>query len=145
MPASLHRAPVREVVGGSKKGTLAMRILIADDDSAARALLRLLVLHTYPTAVVTEAADGQAALISYAAEGADLIISDIQMPVMDGVALIAAVRAQAPALPILAVSGVPESAPGAHAAGATRFLLKTGLVAQLHRALADLMNAAPPC
>src|SRR5688572_20832605 len=78
-----------------------IHILIVDDDSSQRLLMRLLVLHSYPTAVVTEAQNGQAALASYEARGADLIITDIQMPILDGIALTAAVHARNSALPII--------------------------------------------
>jgi serine/threonine-protein kinase len=118
-----------------------MHVLIVDDDYSQRTLMRLLVLHSYPTAIVAEAPDGQAALISYEAKGADLIITDIQMPILDGIALTAAVRARNSALPIIVVSGASDGEALACGAGASCYLSKTVLTTQLPQVLADILAA----
>ena len=116
-------------------------ILIVDDDNSQRTLMRLLVLLSYPTAIVAEAPDGQTALTSYEADGADLIITDIQMPILDGIALINAVRARNRALPIIVVSGTSDGEALACGAGASRYLHKTVLATQLPQVLADVLAA----
>ncbi len=65
-------------------------ILIADDNADMRQyLVRLLERHWDITAV----ADGRAALISALARPPDLVLSDVMMPELDGVALLRALRA----------------------------------------------------
>jgi two-component system chemotaxis response regulator CheY len=118
-----------------------IHILIVDDDHSQRTLMRLLVLLSYPTAIVAEAPDGQTALTSYEADGADLIITDIQMPILDGIALTVAVRARNCALPIIVVSGTSDGEALACDAGASRYLNKTVLATQLPQVLADVLAA----
>lgn len=68
------------------------RILIADDDAhIARVLGMWLQRHGHQVILV---ANGDAALKSLAREPVDLIISDMNMPVLDGVELLRAVRTE---------------------------------------------------
>ena len=67
------------------------RILIADDLLSMRALLRSSLVHLgYRN--VTECSDGEEALREFTARPADLIISDLNMPNLDGLGFLAAVR-----------------------------------------------------
>jgi two-component system, chemotaxis family, chemotaxis protein CheY len=67
------------------------RILIADDLLAMRALVRSSLVHIgYRN--ITECSDGEEALQEFTARPADLIISDLNMPKLDGLGLLAAVR-----------------------------------------------------
>jgi CheY-like chemotaxis protein len=116
-----------------------IRILVVDDESSLRLLVRLLVLHSYPNAVITEAQNGQLALASYETQGADLIITDIHMPMLDGIALTTAIRARNSVLPIIVVSGAVDGEALAHLAGASRYLSKSILATRLPHVLADLL------
>ncbi len=83
------------------------RILIAEDDEAARLLLvRALELDGH---AVHGVADGAAAL-DYLQGGieVDLLLTDISMPVMDGIALALSVSRDRPALPVLLMTGFAE-------------------------------------
>lgn len=61
------------------------RILIVDDSPLLRATARRAVLQTgIPPEAVREACNGQEALDALAREPADLVLLDINMPVMDG-------------------------------------------------------------
>ena len=78
-------------------------ILIVDDEpSILQVLRRMLELwgHT-----VHEATNGKAAMQFLASAQADLVITDIFMPEMDGFELIETVKKTHPGLPILAMSG----------------------------------------
>jgi type IV pilus assembly protein PilB len=66
------------------------RILIVEDDPSTRMLLRAAL--TKGGCAVTEASDGGEALGLFAREGADLIVTDLQMPVLDGRELIRRLR-----------------------------------------------------
>lgn len=83
------------------------RILIAEDEEAARLLLtRALELDGHS---VHAAADGAEALEYMQGGGeADLLLTDISMPVMDGIALALAASRDRPALPIVLMTGFAD-------------------------------------
>jgi len=90
------------------------RILVADDDDNVRAFVaRALALGGHE---VVEAADGGlAAELCAEADGAfDLLLSDIKMPVMDGIALALSVAAAYPDLTILLMTGFADQRERAH-------------------------------
>jgi CheY-like chemotaxis protein len=116
-----------------------LRVLVVDDESSQRLLVRFLVQHCYPTAIVAEAQNGQAALTHYEVQGADLIITDIHMPILDGIALTAAIRARNSVLPIIVISGAVDGEALACLVGASRYLNKSVLMAQLPKLLADVL------
>ena len=116
-------------------------ILIAEDDPD---LLRLvaLVLRTAGHTVL-QAADGAEALAVAERERPDLIVSDVMMPGLSGVALAATLRAREDGHrpPILLMSGaVLRPAMPPH----TAFLAKPFSVDDLLRAVAALLPAAAP-
>jgi CheY-like chemotaxis protein len=78
-------------------------ILVVDDDIAVRLLLRA-VLERRGHSVV-EAENGDEGLRCYRAAPADLVITDIQMPVLDGLQMIKALRNAFPNAKIIAISG----------------------------------------
>lgn len=79
------------------------RILVIDDDASIRFLLRgLLEMQGYD---VIEAENGSEGLQCYWAESPDLVITDMQMPVMDGMQLILELRRACPRAKIIAMSG----------------------------------------
>jgi DNA-binding NtrC family response regulator len=79
------------------------RILVIDDDESIRFLLRtVLEFQGYD---VIEAENGYEGLLCYQAEPADLVITDMQMPVMDGLELITELRRTFPRAKVIAISG----------------------------------------
>lgn len=66
----------------------ARRILIVDDDSVDRQLMTLLVRQALPDALVDLATDGFQALLSVGRSPPDVLITDINMPHLDGVQMI---------------------------------------------------------
>ncbi len=105
---------------------LPARVLVADDNADMREYLaRLLRTAGYQVAT---AADGQAALDVVRADAPDLVISDVMMPRLDGLGLVAALRANAhtAAVPVLLLSaraGQEASIEGLRA-GADDYLVK---------------------
>ena len=84
------------------------RILIADDEEAMRALVaRALALDDH---VIVTAEDGAEALDILTSENGtfDLLLTDIKMPVMDGIALALAVARDFPRLTILLMTGFAD-------------------------------------
>lgn len=70
----------------------ALKILIVDDFRAMRRIVRVL-LKEIGCYSVEEAGDGVAALALLRAQPFDVVISDIAMPAMSGLALLAAIKA----------------------------------------------------
>jgi CheY-like chemotaxis protein len=90
------------------------RILIAEDDEPVRALVaRALTENGHE---VVTAADGAAALETLAREQGrfDLLLTDIKMPVMDGIALALATARDHPKMPILLMTGYADQRERAH-------------------------------
>jgi two-component system chemotaxis response regulator CheY len=70
--------------------------LVVDDSAAIRKILQRVLRQTgMAIRTIHEAGDGQEALALLAAEEVDLILSDINMPKMDGLELLALVKAEA--------------------------------------------------
>ena len=90
------------------------RILIAEDDENVRAFVVRALVHSGHE--VVEAEDGGlAAEIVTAEDGKfDLLLSDIKMPVMDGIALALNVAAQYPELTIMLMTGFADQRERAH-------------------------------
>ena len=90
------------------------RILIAEDEEAIRAFVaRALIQDGHQ---VTTANDGAEALdvLTREAGSFELLLTDIRMPVMDGIALALAAARDHPALPILLMTGYADQRERAH-------------------------------
>ena len=99
-------------------------VLIVEDDPALReALSDTLEMAGYP---VTVACDGQGALERLEQLDIGMVVSDVNMGRMDGHALLARIRAQAPDLPVVLMTayGTIEKAVEAMRDGATDYLVK---------------------
>ncbi|MEO7111199.1 MAG: sigma 54-interacting transcriptional regulator, partial [Polyangiaceae bacterium] len=100
------------------------KILVVDDDERARvALATLLKQSEYG---VDLAADGMEALKAVHECAPDVIITDLKMPNLDGMGLLARLRAEDSTIPVIVVTGFGEVAAAVDAirAGATDFLTK---------------------
>ena len=102
------------------------KILTVDDSRTMRDMLRLAL--TNAGFAVVEAVDGLDGLDQLAAHGADVIITDINMPRMDGFGFIEAVRGDddrrgTPIL-VLTTESDPEKKQRARSAGATGWIVK---------------------
>ncbi|RFP65428.1 DNA-binding response regulator [Hymenobacter lapidiphilus] len=81
-----------------------IRILLADDHTILRDGIRALLSREADMQVVGEAANGQALLELLAHTPADLVLLDINMPVLDGFAVMPLLRRQFPQLRVLVLS-----------------------------------------
>ncbi len=82
---------------------LPQRLLLIDDDPLVRQTLARLLQTAGHT--VLEAAGGPAGLACLEAEAVDLVLTDLGMPDMNGMEVARAVKAQAPHLPVLLLTG----------------------------------------
>lgn len=86
-----------------------IRIAIVDDHAMVRAGLRQFFSDQPDFAVVAEAASGREAVDIVRNAEVDVILLDISMPDQSGVDALAAIKARAPELPVLILSGFAES------------------------------------
>ena len=115
-----HKANAMTNPAHSKAAT----ILVAEDDGDNRDLLCLLL--TLRGFDVLEAADGRQAVELARTARPDLILMDLRMPVLNGLAAARAIRQHSPSLPIVALSAYPPSQHEAvaFAAGCDDYVLK---------------------
>ncbi|MEO6394467.1 MAG: response regulator [Devosia sp.] len=90
------------------------RILVAEDDENVRAFVSRALVHTGHEVVEAEDGGIAAEIVTAEAGRFDLLLSDIKMPVMDGIALALSVAAQFPALTILLMTGFADQRERAH-------------------------------
>jgi len=85
-----------------------IRIAIVDDHAVVRAGLRQFFTEQPDFEVVAEAASGREAVDIVRRGDVDVILMDISMPGQSGVDALAAIKARAPDLPVLILSGFAE-------------------------------------
>lgn len=118
--------PAMEAVETQPRRAPGARVLLVDDDADAVESFRYLLEHA--GYAVTALGSGAAALEACAAGRHDVLVSDLDMPEMDGCTLLRTLRAR-PAtarLPALALSGhaTPDDVARALAAGFDRHMAK---------------------
>ncbi|NLP84892.1 response regulator transcription factor [Microbacterium sp. CFH 90308] len=105
--------------------TGSVRVLLADDHAAIREGLRIM-LESHGLEVVGEAADGAVAIRNAAALHPDVVLMDLRMPGIDGIAATREIVASGSAEVLVLTSfDEDELVDGALRAGAAGFLLKT--------------------
>lgn len=116
-----------------------IRILIAEDEPAAGRYLKSLVeqLGAEFTAAVVQ--NGGEALDQIRRDPPDLVLTDVQMPVLDGIGLLEVLRREFPAVATVIVSGYQEFeyARKALSLGVADYLLKPVSPSALHQLLTD--------
>jgi CheY-like chemotaxis protein len=124
--AAVHRPPSASHTPQSAAETRPLRVLIADDHPIyTELLLRLLVRHEW-IEVVGCAANGRDAVTLASAASPDLILMDLEMPIMDGVEALRRIRERAAVtVLILTASATGADRERALAAGALAVLPKT--------------------
>jgi two-component system chemotaxis response regulator CheY len=86
---------------------MAFNVLIVDDSAVMRGMIaRVVRLSGLPLGALYEAGDGAAGLAALAAHWVDLVLLDVNMPVMDGEEMLRHLRAapETAALPVIVVS-----------------------------------------
>jgi DNA-binding NarL/FixJ family response regulator len=114
-----------------------IRVLLVDDDPLVRAGLRMILSSSDEVEVVGEAADGAEAVAAVQACRPDVVLMDIRMPGVDGIAATSAVRrlASPPHVIVLTTFQADEHVMGALRAGADGFLLKDTPPAEIVQAV----------
>jgi len=105
---------------------MAIKVLIADDHPLIRDGLTDLLAETEDIEVVGQCADGSEVLAAVERTRPDVILMDLKMPRMDGVAATREVLVAHPDVRVVILTGglSPEAVTEARAAGAVGYLLK---------------------
>lgn len=114
------------------------RILVAEDNIGNYKLVEALLKRDYE---LRHACHGGEAVELFRAEGADLVLMDINMPVMDGYEAFRAIRALSADVPVVALTAYAFEADRQRiaAAGFTAFLAKPLRAADLRALVASLL------
>lgn len=113
-----------------------IRIVVVDDHGLFRAGL-VSLLTTFPEfEIIGEAGDGREALSVIETTKPDVVLLDVNMPIMGGVEMVEAIQKNdAPSILMLTISKHDEDLFGAIAAGADGYLLKDAEPDELRRAI----------
>jgi DNA-binding NarL/FixJ family response regulator len=114
-----------------------IRVLIVDDDALVRSGLRMMRSGSERVDVVAEAQDGTEVLAAVDAHRPDVVLMDLRMPRLDGLAATALLRGQprAPHVLVLTTFDADELVLRALRAGADGFVLKDTPPAEIIRAI----------
>jgi DNA-binding NarL/FixJ family response regulator len=114
-----------------------VRVLIVDDDALVRSGLRLMLSGSERVEVVAEADDGSGVLAAVDAHRPDVVLMDLRMPKVDGLAATELLRRQPrpPRVLVLTTFGADELVLRALRAGADGFLLKDTPPAEIVKAI----------
>jgi DNA-binding NarL/FixJ family response regulator len=115
----------------------AIRVLLVDDDALVRSGLKLMLAGAEQIDVVGEVDDGQGVLAAVDVHHPDVVLMDIRMPQLDGIAATRLLRAQSrpPHVLVLTTFDADELVVRALRAGASGFLLKDTPPAEIVQAI----------
>ena len=114
-----------------------IRLLIVDDHDVVRAGLRRMLEQERDIEVLAEASDGEQALEAARRHRPNLVLLDVRMPRVDGLACLAKLRSEFPEVQVLLLSGYdnPTYQARAVALGAAGYLDKTAPAPEIVNAL----------
>ncbi len=114
-----------------------IRVMLVDDHAVVRSGLSAFLMISADLELVGEAENGQQAVTRAGLLQPDVILMDLMMPVMDGVAATAAIKRQYPAIQIVALTSFEEDelVHNALKAGAIGYLMKNVTARELAAAI----------
>jgi len=121
-----------------------LRFVVADDNAHMRRIVRTL-LRAFGSREIYESEDGASGLEAVEAYSPDILISDIKMPIFDGIELTRMIRnpdgCKHPFLPIIILTAYSEKKHviAARDAGATEFLCKPVSAMALYRRIQNVV------
>jgi CheY-like chemotaxis protein len=124
--------------------TTASRTILVVDDSALDRRLATRLLENRGDWEIEQARDGKAAIERIEERRPSAVLTDLQMPELDGLALVEAIRAKYPAIPVLLMTahGSEDLAVRALQAGAAGYVPKRQLATDLIPVLEQILEAA---
>ncbi len=136
---TMQAGPIHDVTRRNKR---ALRVILADDHTLLRKSLAGLLEQKEGFVVVAEAADGESALQQTLAILPDLLLLDLNMPGKGGLDILPDVRAKAPQVKVLVLTGRDEDSYIVRAlrAGAHGYILKSSEENDLMDAISRVMQ-----
>jgi two-component system, NarL family, response regulator len=108
-----------------------IRVLAVDDNVMFREGLAMFLASQQDISLVAEASNGREAIQQFRHHRPDITLMDLQMPVMNGLEAMAAIRAEFPDAKIIILTTYESDVQDAMKLGARAYLLKTQLDKQL--------------
>ena len=123
-----------------------IRLLVADDHDVIRFGLQTLLDKEPDITVIGMAADGRAAVILAVADPPDVVLMDLSMPVLDGVAATREILAASPSVRILVLTSYSHESiiREAFEAGACGYMLKDSSPTTLLEAIRAVYRGETP-
>lgn len=123
-----------------------IRVLLVDDDPLVRAGLAMIIASASDLLVVGEAGDGREAVASVGAHRPEVVLMDIRMPRLDGIAATARLRAMStpPEVLVLTTFQTDAYVLDALRAGASGFLLKDTPPTEILAAIRQVAGGGRP-
>lgn len=121
-----------------------MKVLLVDDDPLIRKSLGLMLSREKDIMIIGTAADGSEALEICRGEQPDVVLMDIRMPNVDGIAATRLIKSEYPAVRIMMLTTFDDkpNIQQALAAGADGYLLKTDEISDIAEKLRPLAGGA---
>ena len=119
------------------------KILVVDDDALDRELAARYLVQLRDLTVI-QAEDGAQALDRIAQDAPDLVLTDLQMPGMDGLELVQRIRSMHPLIPIILMTsfGTEQTVMRALVAGASSYVTKNDLEQDLVETVERVLEVA---
>jgi YesN/AraC family two-component response regulator len=117
-----------------------MKIMIVEDNSRARCALKALISQQAEIIVTAEASNGQEALHNINEQVPDIVLMDMNMPVMNGLEATRIIKTKWPQIKIIVLTMYPDYRSDALKAGADAFLLKGCPVEELMSLIHNLQK-----
>jgi DNA-binding NarL/FixJ family response regulator len=133
-----------EAIGSSEPTRI--RVVLVEDHAAVRAVVRMALETADDMEVVGEAADGEAALRVCGATHPDVVLMDLRLPRLDGVAAIPALLQQDPVPKVLVLTADADERhlKDTLAAGASGYVLKMARIEELLAAVRATRDGRTP-
>lgn len=126
------------------KVQLDVKILIAEDNPINMALSKIFIKEILPKAIILEAINGEEAVKMFQSAIPDLVLMDVQMPILNGLEATRKIRANEANIEVPIIALTAGSLPGEKEkcleAGMTDFLTKPLLKQTLHNMLAKWLG-----
>jgi EAL domain-containing protein (putative c-di-GMP-specific phosphodiesterase class I)/CheY-like chemotaxis protein len=143
--AAREAGDLERLIEGAPAPTGPIRVVVCDDAPGIRALMRTTLEHDGLVEVVGEAGDGEAVVGVVAAACPDVVLLDLSMPNVDGLAALPRILEVAPWAGVVVISGRDEATYASQvlALGAERFMAKPAAIEAIRAAVLDVGLRAP--
>lgn len=134
-------ASLDELINSFRCTFFPVQVLVVDDDVTSRAAMRRVLEHQGYSVIVAEDALDALRMLERTHVPVDLLVTDVQMPGMNGDVLVARVRESWPELPVVYVSGEPRNVRLVRETGGdVQFLAKPFLPDELLETVRDALG-----